>query len=179
MKFIAILIGFLFAVFARAESSIYDISVTDIEGRETSLAVFKGKTLLIVNVASQCGFTGQYSGLQELSREYADAGLVVLGFPCNQFGGQEPGTNGDIREFCSQQYGVTFPMFAKIDVKGPNQHPLFAFLTGRDSPFPGKVGWNFSKFVVNGDGEVTARFSSFVSPKSNTLRTAIDRALAE
>lgn len=178
MKLVASFLALVFASVSFAGSSIYDIPVVDIDGNETTLASHKGKVMLIVNVASNCGFTSQYEGLQRLNAEKGKDGLVVLGFPSNQFGGQEPGSNEQIKEFCATHYSVSFPMFAKIDVNGPEQHPLYAHLTGKDSPFPGKIGWNFSKFVVNREGEITARFSSFVSPNSNKLRSAIDNALA-
>lgn len=164
--------------FMHAEKSLYDIPLVDIDGNETSLERYKGKTLLIVNVASKCGYTKQYKGLEELNEEYGDKGLVVLGFPCNQFGGQEPGTEEDIKEFCSLTFGVSFPMFSKIEVNGPDRHPLYEMLAGEESPFPGRIGWNFSKFLVNGEGEIVARFSSAVAPKSEKLVSAIDKSLA-
>ncbi len=179
MKKLAILAAvFLsFATLVRAGGSIYDIPLVDIDGNETTLAQYKGKTLLIVNVASKCGYTKQYKGLEELNEEYKDKGLVVLGFPCNQFGGQEPGTEEDIKEFCSLTFGVSFPMFSKIEVNGPNRHPLYEMLAGEESPFPGRIGWNFSKFLVDGEGEIVARFSSAVTPKSDKLVSAIDKSL--
>ncbi|MBK1876792.1 glutathione peroxidase [Pelagicoccus mobilis] len=160
-----------------AGPSIYEITVVDIDGNETTLEQYRGKTLLIVNVASRCGFTSQYKELEQLNADYGEKGLVVLGFPCNQFGGQEPGTDKEIKEFCSKYYGVSFPMFSKIEVNGPNRHPLFSHLTGEESPFPGKIGWNFSKFVVNGEGVIVARFSPYVSPKSKKLLSVIDSAI--
>ncbi|WP_343224836.1 glutathione peroxidase [Pelagicoccus sp. SDUM812005] len=160
-----------------ADTSIYDIPLVDIDGNETTLAKYKGKTLLIVNVASKCGYTRQYKGLEALNEQYAERGLVVLGFPCNQFGGQEPGSEEDIKEFCSLTYGVSFPMFSKIEVNGENRHPLFELLAGEESPFPGRIGWNFSKFLVNGEGKIVGRFSSAVAPRSEKLVSAIEASL--
>lgn len=180
MKQIAFLAAFLFALTSslQAGSSIYDIPLVDIDGNETSLAKYKGKTLLIVNVASKCGYTKQYKGLEQLNDEYGSKGLVVLGFPCNQFGGQEPGSEEDIKEFCSLTYGVSFPMFSKIEVNGADRHPLYTKLAGEESPFPGRIGWNFSKFLVNGEGEIVNRFSSAVAPKSDKMVSAIEKSLA-
>jgi glutathione peroxidase len=146
--------------------SIYDIDVQTIDGSTRSLDAYRGRTLLIVNVASQCGFTPQYEGLEALYRKYAARGLVVLGFPCNQFGRQEPGTETEIQRFCESRYHVTFPLFAKIDVNGPGTHPLFARLK---SARPGLLGteaikWNFTKFVVNDRGDVVARYAPSDTP---------------
>jgi glutathione peroxidase len=145
---------------------LYDIDVTAIDGTPCRLAAFRGRTLLIVNVASACGFTPQYAGLEALYRKHRDAGLVVLGFPCDQFGHQEPGTDAEIQAFCSHTYDVTFPMFSKVDVNGPDAHPLFQFLKREK---PGLLGseaikWNFSKFLVGPDGTVRARYGSQVRP---------------
>ena len=139
---------------ARAADSIYDIPLKDIDGKATSLKPYQGKALLIVNVASHCGFTPQYTALEALYQKYKDRGLVVLGFPCNQFGGQEPGTDAEIKQFCTSKYNVTFPMFDKIEVNGPNRHPLYVQLAGKDSPFPGTIGWHFTKFLVGPDGKI-------------------------
>jgi glutathione peroxidase len=141
---------------------IYDISVTTIDGATRTMETYRGKTLLVVNVASQCGFTPQHAGLEALYRKYQDRGFVVLGFPCNQFGGQEPGTEADIAAFCSTTYGVTFPLFAKVNVNGTGTHPLFALLK---SAGPGALGteaikWNFTKFLVSGSGDVLRRYGS-------------------
>lgn len=160
-----------------AETSIYDIPLVDIDGNETSLEEYKGKVLLIVNVASKCGYTRQYKGLEELHDEYKDRGLVVLGFPCNQFGGQEPGTEAEIKEFCSLTFGVTFPMFSKVEVNGPDRHPLYVELAGDDSAFPGKIGWNFNKFLVDPEGKLVARFGSSVAPTSDKLLAAVEKVL--
>ncbi len=158
--------------------SIHDLAVTEIDGKEATLAPFKGRVLLIVNVASECGYTTQYAGLQELSGKYAAKGLTVLGFPCNQFGGQEPGSNADIKKFCAANFRVTFPLFAKIEVNGPNRHPLYAALAGKGSPVPGNVKWNFEKFLVGRDGKVLARFGAGDEPDSPEMIQAIEAALA-
>ena len=124
-------------------ASIHDIAVKDIDGKETSLKNYQGKVLLIVNVASQCGLTPQYKALEALHEKYKDKGFTVLGFPCNQFGGQEPGSNEEIKQFCSSKYSVTFPLFDKIDVNGAKRHPLYSALAGKESPYPGDIKWNF------------------------------------
>ena len=155
----------------------YNTPLTTIDNEPTTLAEHEGKVLLIVNVASRCGFTGQYEGLEALYKKYKNDGLVVLGFPCNQFGSQEPGTEAEIKSFCSLTYGVSFPMFSKIDVNGANQHPLFASLTGDGSPFSGKIKWNFSKFLISRDGEILDRFGSMTGPQSKRIVSAIEAAL--
>ena len=146
---------------------IHALSARTIDGLEQSLATYAGKTLLVVNVASQCGFTPQYTGLEALWQQYRDRGLVILGFPCNQFGHQEPGTEADIKDFCATRYTVTFPLFAKIDVNGPEAHPIYAFLK---SAAPGVVGseaikWNFTKFLVDKTGQVLNRYGSVDTPE--------------
>lgn len=166
------------AVFA-ADKSILDIPLKDIDGKDTSLKAYKGKVLLVVNVASQCGLTPQYEGLQALHDKFKDAGLVVLGFPCNDFGAQEPGTNAEIKTFCVENYKVTFPMFDKIHVKGPEQHPLYAALTGKDGAFPGNVEWNFGKFLIGRDGEPLQRIEPNTEPSDPGLVKAIEEALAK
>ena len=175
--FLAVIL-ILQVVSARAADSIYDIPLKDIDGKDTSLKPYQGKVLLIVNVASRCGFTPQYAALEALYRKYKDQGLVVLGFPCNQFGGQEPGTDAEIKQFCSSKYDVTFPMFDKIEVNGANRHPLYVRLAGKDSPFPGNIGWNFTKFLVGRDGKILKRFNSPVKPDSAEVTQAIETALA-
>jgi glutathione peroxidase len=146
--------------------SVYDFSAASIDGVPTPLEIYRGKTLLIVNTASRCGFTPQYAGLERLSREFKDDGLVVLGFPCDQFGRQEPGSDAEIREFCSSQYDVTFPMFAKIKVNGADAHPLFAFLKSKKKGLLGleAIKWNFTKFLVGPDGDVLKRYGSGDAP---------------
>lgn len=145
--------------------SIYEIPVKDINGKETTLAPYKGKFLLIVNVASKCGFTPQYEGLEALSKKLADK-VVVLGFPCNQFGAQEPGDENEIKNFCSLTYDVTFPMFAKIDVNGENTHPLYRYLKGEKPGIFGTeaIKWNFTKFLVNPEGQVVKRYAPQDTP---------------
>jgi glutathione peroxidase len=148
----------------------YDFNATALDGQPVDLARYRGKALLIVNTASACGFTPQYQGLEELQRRYADQGLVVLGFPCNQFGRQESGSEAEIGAFCEKNYGVTFPMFAKIDVNGDDAHPLFRFLKGEA---PGVLGteaikWNFTKFLINKDGAVVKRYAPATKPEELT-----------
>ncbi len=149
------------------------------DGKETSLTEYSGKVVLVVNVASKCGFTKQYTGLQKLYEDQKDKGFVILGFPCNNFGGQEPGTIEEIQEFCSTNFNVTFPIMDKIDVKGEKQHPLYAALTAKDGPLPGDVKWNFSKFLIGKDGKPIARFGSTTKPDSKELADAIAAALAK
>jgi glutathione peroxidase len=147
-------------------TSIYDIPVKTIDGEETTLAPYRGRVLLVVNVASRCGFTGQYAGLEEVYRFYKDRGLVVLGFPCNQFLAQEPDNEKEIKKFCSLKYEVTFPMFAKVDVNGKNAHPLYQHLkeAARGFLWSRAIKWNFTKFLVNGRGEVVSRHGSSTTP---------------
>tara|TARA_Y100000766_G_scaffold273876_1_gene275269 strand:- start:1912 stop:2400 length:489 start_codon:yes stop_codon:yes gene_type:complete len=147
--------------------NIYQFSCEDSSGQTIDLSDFKGKTLLIVNTASQCGFTPQYEGLEKLQNNYSSEVFSVLAFPCNQFGGQEPGTNEQITEFCSLNYGNTFPIFSKIDVNGENAHPLFNFLTSEKKGLLGtqKIKWNFTKFLINKDGEPVNRYGSSTTPE--------------
>ena len=158
--------------------SILEVSLKDIDGQTTTLAPYRGRVLLIVNVASACGYTGQYEGLQALYAKYQKRGLTVLGFPCNQFGGQESGSEAEIKEFCSGNFHVTFPMFAKIAVNGAQRHPLYAALAGSGAAFPGDISWNFNKFLVGRDGKVVARFDSGTEPDSAACVKAIEAALA-
>ena len=158
--------------------SIYEVSVNDIEGETTTLSPYRGRVLLFVNVASACGYTAQYEGLQALYAKYQKRGLTVLGFPCNQFGGQESGSNTEIKEFCSTNFHVTFPMFAKIEVNGAQRHPLYKALAGSGAVFPGDISWNFNKFLVGRDGKVIARFDSGAEPESAAFVTIIEAALA-
>ena len=157
----------------------YDFSATTIDGKQQSLRDYAGKVALVVNVASQCGLTPQYGGLEELYENYKDKGLVVLGFPCNQFAGQEPGTEGEIKTFCETKFGVTFPLFGKIDVNGPNRHPLYAFLTGEATTpdGPGDIKWNFAKFLIDRQGKVAARFSPTAAPVSEEIVSALEQKL--
>lgn len=169
---------FLMATVASHAESIYDVSLKDIDGKETSLRPYKGQVLLIVNVASKCGLTPQYKGLEALQQKYKDKKFTVLGFPCNQFGGQEPGTNEEIKQFCSSTYGVSFPLFDKIDVNGAKRHPLYVALAGEQSPFPGDIKWNFGKFLIGRDGKILKRFEPKTAPDSPELTQAIEAALA-
>jgi glutathione peroxidase len=160
-------------------SSIYDIPLRTLGGEPTTLAEHKGKALLVVNVASKCGLTPQYAGLEALHEELSGRGFTVLGFPCNQFKGQEPGTSEEIAEFCSATYGVTFPLYEKVDVKGEDQHPVYAVLTelADDDGNAGDVIWNFEKFLVSPDGDVVRRFRPNVLPEDPRLVEAVTAAL--
>lgn len=161
-----------------AAEPITSIPIKDIQGKTTNLGAYAGKVILMVNVASHCGNTPQYKQLEEVYAKYKDQGLVVLGFPCNDFGAQEPGTNAEILEFCTSKYAVTFPMFDKLHVKGPEQHPLYAALTGKDGPFPGDVKWNFGKFLIGRDGKPIQRIEPKTKPDDATVTAAIEAALA-
>jgi glutathione peroxidase len=159
--------------------TLYDHTVKDAKGREVKLEDYRGKVLLLVNVASKCGYTPQYDGLQKLYEQYKDRGFVILGFPANNFGGQEPGTDEQIQDFCRLNYGVTFPVFAKISVKGEDKHPLYRYLT-EEATNPGHAGeikWNFNKFLVGRDGRVLARFESADKPESEKVTKAVEAAL--
>jgi glutathione peroxidase len=162
-----------------AAFTIHEFTLDSIDGLPTSLAKFKGKVVLIVNVASRCGFTPQYAGLEALYNKYKDRGFVVLGFPANNFLRQEPGTNEAIKAFCSTKYHVTFPMFAKVSVKGADKTPLYQFLTDKEAnpSTAGAIGWNFAKFLADRNGKVIARFASKVTPESAELINAIEAAL--
>ncbi|MEX0772677.1 MAG: glutathione peroxidase [Balneolales bacterium] len=154
---------------------VYSYTPNNILGESTPLKAFQGKTLLIVNTASKCGFTKQYEQLQELHEKYSENGLVVLGFPADNFGGQEPGTNEEIAEFCSLNFGVSFPMFSKISVKGDDQDPLFTWLINEENPdFTGDINWNFEKFLIGPDGKLERRFRSKIEPLSDELTEAIE-----
>jgi len=160
-------------------TTVHDFTARTIEGQEQSLRDYAGKVLLVVNVASQCGLTPHYGGLQELYDNFRDRGLAVLGFPCNQFGGQEPGTEAAIKTFCETRYGVTFPMFAKIEVNGANRHPLYAFLTAQPTQpdGAGDIQWNFAKFLIDRSGNVITRFAPATAPVSEEIVAAIESAL--
>ena len=162
------------------QQNIYEFSALSVDGHEVPLAQYKGKVLVIVNTASKCGFTPQYAGLETLYQQYKDRGVVVLGFPCNQFGAQEPGTEEEIARFCESQYGVSFPIFAKIEVNGPDAHPLYKFLKKEQSGLLGALGlgsikWNFTKFLVDRAGKVVDRYAPSMSPAE--LTPAIDKLL--
>jgi len=149
-------------------TSVYDFSATAIDGAETALEQYRGQALLIVNTASKCGFTGQYAGLEALHRQFADRPFQVLGFPCNQFGAQEPGKAAEIASFCSMTYGVDFPMFDKVEVNGPGRHPLYAWLTSQKKGLLGTrdIKWNFTKFLTDREGRVVARYAPQVEPEA-------------
>ena len=158
--------------------NLQDIALKDIDGKSTSLKAYEGKVLLVVNVASKCGLTPQYKALEAVHQKYKAKGFTVLGFPCNDFGSQEPGTNEEIKEFCSSKYNVSFPMFDKLHVKGPQRHALYEALTGEGSPYPGDVKWNFGKFLIGRDGKILKRFEPKVAPDSPEVTQAIETALA-
>jgi len=159
--------------------SVYDFTLKDSKGRDVKLEEFRGRVVLLVNVASKCGYTPQYDGLQKIYERYKDQGFTVLGFPANNFGAQEPGTNEEIQEFCRINYGVTFPVFSKISVKGDDKHPLYKYLTERETnpDFAGEIKWNFNKFLVGRDGRILARFDSADKPEDAKVTQAIEHAL--
>lgn len=181
MKIITIIIALAVVqiAFAETKGTLYKIPLKDIDGKKTSLKAYQGKVLLVVNVASKCGYTPQYEALEALQKQYQAKGFTVLGFPCNDFGSQEPGTPEEIKQFCSSKYDVTFPLFEKLHVKGAEQHPLYAALTGKESPYPGDIKWNFGKFIIGRDGKILARFDSKVKPNSPEMTAAIEAALAK
>ncbi|HSB08835.1 MAG TPA: glutathione peroxidase [Blastocatellia bacterium] len=160
-------------------TSVYDFTLKDIDRKEVNLGQYRGKVLLLVNVASRCGFTPQYEGLQRIYLKYKDRGFVILGFPANNFLGQEPGTEEEIKTFCSTKYNVTFPMFSKISVKGDDIHPLYKFLTSKDTnpDFGGDIKWNFNKFLVDKNGKIVARFEPAVKPESEQVVQAVEKVL--
>jgi glutathione peroxidase len=162
------------------EKSIYDFTMNSIDGAPTPLSTFKGKIVLLVNVASRCGFTPQYTALESVYEKYKDRGFAIIGIPANNFGAQEPGSNQEIKTFCSSKYHVTFPMMAKVSVKGDDQTPLYQFLTDK-SAHPqtgGEIQWNFTKFLIGPDGQVITRFESKVTPDSPEVTEAIEKALS-
>jgi glutathione peroxidase len=178
MKSLFAFVSSLLVSIAMHAANIPEIPLKDIDGKATSLKAYQGKVLLLVNVASRCGYTPQYKGLEAVHQKFKGKGFSVIGFPCNDFGRQEPGTPAEIKEFCSSNYSVTFPLMEKISVKGADQHPLYAALTGKDSPFPGDVKWNFGKFLVGKDGKVLKRWDSGAEPTSAEITKAIEDALA-
>ena len=162
------------------EKSIYDFTMKNIDGHDIKLDAYKGKVVMIVNVASKCGFTPQYEGLEALYEKNKDKGFVILGFPANDFLSQEPGNESDIKQFCSTKYHVSFPMFSKISVKGRDQHPLYTFLTNKasDPDFAGDISWNFNKFLLDKNGQIVARFGSRDTPQSDAVTSAVAKYLA-
>ncbi|MFC2970605.1 glutathione peroxidase [Azotobacter bryophylli] len=158
-------------------SAFHDQTLCGLDGQDLPLAPLKGKVVLVVNVASKCGLTPQYAGLEKLYQQYKDRGFSVLGLPCNQFAGQEPGSEAEIREFCRLNYGVTFPLASRIEVNGPGRHPLYRLLAGEGAEFPGDITWNFEKFLLGKDGRVLARFSPRTAPDDPALIQAIEKAL--
>lgn len=158
-------------------SIFHDLTLKALDGGDLPLAPFKGKVVLVVNVASKCGLTPQYAGLEHLHQQYRERGFSVLGLPCNQFAGQEPGDAAQIHEFCSLNYGVSFPMSAKVEVNGHDRHPLYLLLAGEGAEYPGDITWNFEKFLVGPDGRVLERFSPRIPPEDPHLIQAIEKAL--
>jgi glutathione peroxidase len=163
-----------------AATSVFDFKMKDIDGKDVKLKKYKGNVLLVVNTASKCGYTPQYESLQATYEKYKDKDFYVLGFPANNFGGQEPGTEKEIKEFCTSKYKVTFPMFAKISVKGADQDPLYAYLTSKetDPEFAGDITWNFNKFLIDRKGKIVARFTSKQKPDSPEVIEAIEKYIA-
>lgn len=182
MKFFLLFLLTFFSVqsFVSAASSLHEFVMPDIEETPVNLSDFKGQVVLVVNTASRCGFTRQYADLVQLQTDFQDRGFTVLGFPANNFGNQEPGTNEEIAQFCDDTFGVNFPMFARTSVRGNDISPLFAFLTSAPNPdFTGNIRWNFEKILIGPDGTVRRRFRSRVSPSSPTIRNAISELLSE
>lgn len=163
-----------------AASNVYDFSLPSIDGKPMPLSEFKGKVILVVNVASKCGYTPQYSALEALYEKYKDQGFVIVGFPANNFGAQEPGTNAEIKTFCTRKYNVSFPMYGKISVKGDDQAPLYKYLTSdTPSPISGEIKWNFTKFLVDRNGKVVERFEPAVTPDSPEVTSAVEKLLKQ
>lgn len=179
MKILTILITLILGIgMNTTNDSIFNYTMKDIDGKEVSLESYKGKVIMVVNVASKCGYTPQYEGLQSLYETYKDDGLVILGFPANNFKGQEPGSDEEIKQFCTLNYGVEFPMFSKVSVKGDDQDELFKYLTQEQNPdFTGEIKWNFEKFLIDKEGNLIRRFRSNVEPESKEILDAIKSAL--
>ena len=163
----------------KMDHNISNVTVKDMDGKEVKLSDYKGKVLLIVNVASYCGFTKQYAGLEEIYKKYKDKGFEILAFPCNQFGNQEPGTNEEIKNFCSSKFDVTFKLFDKIDVNGKDKSPLYTILTDNDITGKGDIKWNFEKFLIDKNGNVVERFVSNIEPTSDKLISALEKELGK
>jgi len=180
MKRILVLLALVGTSLMAAEKTVYDFTLNSIDGQSAPLSAYKGKVVLLVNVASRCGYTPQYTALESIYEKYKDRGFVIVGIPANNFGGQEPGTNEEIKTFCSAKYHVTFPMMAKVSVKGTDITPLYQFLTDKNlhPQTGGEIGWNFTKFLVGPDGNVIARFDSKVTPDSPEVTSAIEKALS-
>jgi glutathione peroxidase len=183
MKIILTLIfaaAFMTTSLSTNPEGLYDFVKKDIRGKEVNLEAYKGKAVLIVNTASKCGFTPQYKDLQALYEKYEGKDFVILGFPANNFNGQEPGSDEEIAQFCEANYGVTFPMFSKVSVKGADQDPLFAFLTAQaNQDFTGDINWNFEKFLIDKDGKLVRRFRSRTNPMSNEILQSIETILSK
>src|SRR5580658_3646307 len=174
------LTGMVMAASLFGASGVLDFTLNSLDGKPAPLAEYRGKVVLIVNVASKCGFTPQYTGLEKIYEKYKDQGFVILGFPANNFGGQEPGTNQEIKTFCQTKYSVTFPIYAKVSVKGDDQTPLYAYLTTKANPaVAGEIKWNFTKFLVDRNGNVVKRFEPDVTPDSPEVIAAIEKALRQ
>jgi glutathione peroxidase len=180
IKLLCFVLFFAAATVMAADKSLYDFTLNSIDGQPAPLFAYKGKVVLLVNVASRCGFTPQYSALESVYEKYKDRGLVIVGIPANNFGSQEPGTNQEIKTFCSAKYNVTFPMMSKISVKGADQAPLYQFLTDKTAhpQTGGEIRWNFTKFLVGPDGRIVARFEPNVTPDSPEITAAIEAALS-
>jgi glutathione peroxidase len=181
MKKIFVLLALMGTTLMATEKTIYDFTLNSIDGQPTPLSSFKGKIVLLVNVASRCGYTPQYTALESIYEKYKDRGFVIVGIPANNFGGQEPGSNQEIKTFCAAKYHVTFPMMAKVSVKGSDITPLYQFLIDKNANpnTGGEIGWNFTKFLVGPDGKMIARFDSKVEPDSPQVTSAIEKALAD
>ena len=180
LRLLFVVIALLGTTLMAADKTIYDFTLNSIDGQPMPLSSFKGKVALLVNVASKCGFSPQYTALEALYEKYKGRGFVIVGIPANNFGAQEPGTNAEIKTFCESKYHVTFPMMAKVSVKGSDITPLYQFLTDKSAnpKTGGEIGWNFTKFLVDADGKVVARFDSKVEPDSPEVSSAIEKALA-
>jgi glutathione peroxidase len=180
LKIAAIGLVILMAASSFAASNVYDFTLPSIDGKPMPLANFKGKVVLMVNVASKCGYTPQYTALEALYEKYKDQGFVIVGFPANNFGAQEPGTNEEIKTFCSRKYSVSFPLYSKVSVKGDDQTPLYQYLTkGTPAPIAGEIKWNFTKFLVDRNGKVVERFEPAVTPDSADVTSAVEKLLKQ
>jgi glutathione peroxidase len=181
MKKALVLLALLGATLLAAEKTVLDFTLNSIDGQPAPLSAYQGKVVLLVNVASRCGYTPQYAGLEALYEKYKDRGFIIIGIPANNFGAQEPGANQEIKAFCTSKYHVTFPMMAKVSVKGSDIAPLYRFLTDKSQnpSTGGEIGWNFTKFLIGPDGKVLARFDSAIEPDSRQVTSAIEKALVK